>query len=63
MTSEDSLCVILSSERVKDHYDDAKTDLLNSNEILDEHLMNKIYIEDGEPYGPTIYSSKHFVFY
>jgi len=65
MTSEDSLCGILnvsSAERVKAHYEGARTHLLNSNEILrrtshEQDLYSK-YSQAGEPNGPTIYSSK-----
>ena len=65
MTSDGSLCSILgndSAERVKAHYDGARTHLINSNEILrrtshEQDLYSK-YVEDGEANGPTIYSSK-----
>jgi hypothetical protein len=67
MTSDGSLCEILnvsSAERVRDHYNGAKTHLLNSNEILrrtshEQDLYFK-YFQDGEPNGETIYSSKGF---
>ncbi len=69
MTSKDTLCEILnvsSAERVKDHYNGAKTHLLNSNEILrrtshEQDLYSK-YCQSGEPSGPTIYSSKGFFY-
>lgn len=65
MSSENSLCKILnidSSERVQDHYEGAKTHLVNSNEILrrtsHEQDLYFQYCQQGEPNGPTIYSSK-----
>ncbi len=67
MSCEESLCGILNistAERVKAHYDGAKTHLLNSNEILrrtshEQDLYSK-YCASGEVHGPTIYSSKGF---
>lgn len=64
-TSSSTLCSIFgisSAERVNAHYQGAKAHLTNSNELLrktshEQNLFAK-YFAEGEPAGPTIYSSK-----
>jgi hypothetical protein len=64
-SKKSTLCSILgisSASRVNAHYEGARTHLLNSNELLrrsshEQELYAK-YVEDDEPAGPTIYSSK-----
>ena len=69
MSSDSTLCSILgvhSAERVTAHYQGARAHLTNTNELLrkssHEQKLFAQYFAEGEPAGPTIYSSKgeHF---